>query len=109
MGAAHAAGSARRPGQRRCAAVNGELCFVVQDHEHLLHLVVIVMSDAGLGWQYAAVKKEQISVKGRRVEKLLEQHLACSLMHMRLAAVFGGISMRNTPRQRLPRDQGVCE
>ena len=109
MGVAHAAGSARRPGQRRCTAINSELCFVVQDHEHLLHLVVIVMSDAGLGRQYATVKKEQISVKGRRVEKLLEQHLACSFMHMQLAAVFGGISVHNTLRQWLPGDQGVCE
>jgi len=86
-----------------------ELRFVVQDHEHLLHLVVIVMSDAGLGRQYAAVKKEQVSVKGRRVEKLRELHLARSFMHMRFAAVFGWISVHNTLRQWLPRDQGVCE
>ena len=52
----------------QCAA-SRELCFIVQDHEHLFALIVEVMADPALRIDGAAMQKEQVGVQRVLVER----------------------------------------
>src|SRR5437588_554235 len=60
---------ARRALEQRCAPVNGELRFAVENHEHLFTIVMEVMPNAALRLDDAAVQEEQIGIQAVTIEQ----------------------------------------
>src|SRR5439155_10551926 len=69
VGVSRPADSASGSLQNRCAAIDGELSFAVEDDEHFLAVVVKVGSDSTLRFDNSPVKKKQIRVQAMKIEQ----------------------------------------
>src|SRR5437763_217814 len=69
MGAPHAARRSGRASKNSGTPVDSELSLVIEDDEHLFHLVVIVMADAAFRRNHASMQEDQIRIEGSRVEQ----------------------------------------
>jgi hypothetical protein len=63
VGGPHTIGCTDRSLEQGCAAVDCKFGLAVEDYEHLLAVVVKVLTDARMGMEHAAMQKEQIGGK----------------------------------------------
>ena len=97
---AHPCRCAGRSLQGRRPPVDRELCFAVEDDEHLLAVVVEVLADAGLRLDHAAMQKPQVRVDHVAVEQGEETELAGAAVDARGRPVARRIGVRDPLGQR---------
>src|SRR5690349_9177396 len=101
MGVAHAAECAGRRFKHRSAAVDRELRFPVEDHEHLFTGVVEVSTDAALRLDDASMQKEKIGVERMEIEEGHKIERARPAVDGRTVPEFSGIRMSDPGGQGL--------
>ena len=99
----HPAEGASGSFQYRGAAIDRKLRLAIEDHEHLLALVMEVVANPALRLKDAAMQKVEVGVQGMAVQQNHQIHLAGPLVDRRRPLILGRVGVGNALRQGLAR------
>ncbi len=88
------------PLQHRCASVDRELRFPVEDDEHLFALIVEMRADAALRLDDSPMQEIQVRIERGRVEESHVIQLPRTTVHAGRRAIFGRLGVGDALRQR---------
>jgi hypothetical protein len=105
VGMSHPAKGAGGAFQYAGTAINGKLRLAIEDHEHLLALVMEVVANPTLRLKDAPMQEVKVGVKGMAVQQNHQIHLAGPLVDPRRPLIFGRVRVGDALRQGFARRQ----